>query len=220
MMTNIKPQPIGAARFVPASRSLPMLQKAAASCQGCDLYCNATQTVFGQGPSDAIAMFVGEQPGDQEDLAGQPFVGPAGKLLDEVLRDVGIDRSLCYVTNAVKHFKFEQRGHRRIHAKPSAREMSACKPWLLAEIETIKPRMIIALGATAAQTMLGPEFRITRRRGEIITNSSLVPWFMATLHPSALLRIPDPLLREQSQRQFVEDLKNAAEEIHKQTGER
>jgi probable DNA metabolism protein len=216
MMAKVIPNAVGASQFVPKNRQLSVLREAATSCKGCDLHCNATQTVFGEGPAHAIAMFVGEQPGDQEDRAGHPFVGPAGQLLDEALEAAGIDRKLCYVTNAVKHFKFEQRGTRRIHSKPNAREMSACKPWLLAEIETVKPNMIIALGATAAQTMTGPQFRITRSRGEIFTDTQLAPWFMATLHPSALLRIPDPVLREQSHRQFIGDLTTAAAEIRLQ----
>jgi probable DNA metabolism protein len=202
-----------AAEFVPDTTSLTVLGNASKTCKGCDLYCNATQTVFGQGPAHAVAMFVGEQPGDQEDLAGKPFVGPAGKLLDEALEKVGIDRSGLYVTNAVKHFKFEQRGKRRIHSKPSAREMSACKPWLKAEIEIIKPKMIVALGATAAQSMMGPQFRITQSHGEVFEDTNWAPWFMATIHPSALLRIPDPVLREQTYKQFLEDLAIAAKQI-------
>jgi DNA polymerase len=162
-----------AAEFVPKTTKLPVLRKAARACKGCDLYCHATQTVFGAGPTDAVAMFVGEQPGDQEDLAGRPFVGPAGKLLDEAMAHVGIDRAQCYVTNAVKHFKFIPRGSRRIHSKPSSREIAACKPWLQAEVEIIKPHMIIALGATAAQAMMGPKFRITQSHGEVYKNT---PW--------------------------------------------
>jgi DNA polymerase len=196
-----------AAQFVPKTLELPVLRESIATCKGCELYCHATQPVFGEGPADAIAMFVGEQPGDQEDLAGKPFVGPAGQLLDEILQQVGIDRSACYVTNAVKHFKFETRGKRRIHSKPNAREMSACRPWLEAEIAAIKPRMIIALGATAAQTLMGPQFRITASRGKIFTQTQWSPWVMATIHPSALLRIPDPVLQRQTREQFVEDLR-------------
>ena len=202
-----------AAKFVPITTSLPVLRDASKSCKGCDLYCNATQTVFGQGPNHAFAMFVGEQPGDQEDLAGKPFVGPAGKLLDEALQKVGIDRAGLYVTNAVKHFKFEQRGQRRIHSKPSAREMSACKPWLKAEVEIIKPKMIVALGATAAQSMMGPQFRITQSHGQVFKDTDWAPWFMATIHPSALLRIPDPVLREQTYKEFLEDLAIASKHI-------
>jgi DNA polymerase len=205
-----------AAEFIPepANRSLPALTAAARGCKGCALYCHATQTVFGQGPGSAALMLVGEQPGDQEDLTGQPFMGPAGQLLDEVLGQVGIDRAQCYVTNAVKHFKFERRGTRRIHAKPSAREVVACKPWLEAEVQTLKPRMILALGATAAQSMLGPAFRITQNRGQVLHNTPWAPWFMATFHPSALLRIPDAKLREQSLQQFTEDLQKAADQLH------
>jgi DNA polymerase len=204
---------VSAADFVPPQRQLPVLRQAAASCQGCDLYCNATQTVFGQGPHNAIAMFVGEQPGDQEDLAGKPFVGPAGQLLDQALQKVGIDRSQLYVTNAVKHFKFEQRGARRIHSKPSAREVTACKPWLQAEVETIKPKMIVALGATAAGAIMGPQFRITQSHGKVFENTPWAKWFMATIHPSALLRIPDPVLKEKTYNEFLEDLAVAAEQL-------
>ena len=210
-----RPAASSAAAFVPQTRQLTVLSEAARACKGCDLYCNATQTVFGTGPSDARAMFVGEQPGDQEDLAGKPFIGPAGKLLNDALERVGIDRSQCYVTNAVKHFKFEPRGSRRIHAKPNAREINACKPWLEAEVAAIKPQLIIALGATAAQAMMGPQFRVTISRGQVFTDTKWASRLMATIHPSALLRIPDPTLREQSHRQFLEDLTIAAKEIAK-----
>jgi DNA polymerase len=202
-----------AAEFVPRTTKLPVLRKAAGACEGCDLYCHATQTVFGAGPADAVAMFVGEQPGDQEDRAGQPFVGPAGRLLDEALAQVGIDRALCYVTNAVKHFKFIPRGTRRIHSKPSSREIAACKPWLQAEVEIVKPHMVIALGATAAQAMMGPKFRITKSHGELIKDTQWAPVFMATIHPSAVLRMPDRDLREEARRQFLADLKIAAKAI-------
>src|SRR5437764_9334417 len=161
-----------AADFLPARITLPQLRAASENCHGCDLYCNATQVVFGEGPASARAMFVGEQPGDQEDLAGKPFVGPAGRLLDEGLEEAHIDRGEVYVTNAVKHFKFEQRGKRRIHSKPSARQVAACKPWLKAEVEVIRPDVIVALGATAAQAIFGSSFKVTQHRGEAIRDSS------------------------------------------------
>jgi DNA polymerase len=202
-----------AAAFVPATFELPVLREAAKACQGCDLYCHATQTVFGEGPTPAVAMLVGEQPGDQEDRAGRPFVGPAGQLLDQVLEQSGIDRSQCYVTNAVKHFKFEPRGKRRIHAKPGAREIHACAPWLEAEVAIVKPRILIALGATAAQAIMGPHFRVTQQHGKVIHAADRSTQFLATIHPSALLRIPDPALREQATEQFLDDLSVAAKFI-------
>ena len=205
---NCRPKATTAAEFIPHRKSLPVLRKAVQTCKGCDLYCRATQAVFGQGPTDAIAMFVGEQPGDQEDLAGKPFVGPAGKVLEEALEEVGIDRSQCYVTNAVKHFKFEQRGKRRIHSKPSAREIKACNPWLAVEAQIIKPKMIIALGATAAQAIIGPQIKVTRDHGHVFPDHPWAPWFMPTIHPSALLRIPDPDMKEKSRADFLNDLKN------------
>src|SRR4051812_44800510 len=152
--------------FLPKRVSLPALREASKSCEGCGLYKHAAQTVFGEGPVDARVMFVGEQPGDQEDVAGKPFVGPSGKMLDTFMDKVGIDRGVVYVTNAVKHFKFEVRGKRRIHAKPSAREVTACKPWLKAEVECVKPDVIVALGATAAQAIMGPKFKVTQSRGQ------------------------------------------------------
>ncbi len=179
-----------AAEFLPAKIALPQLKAAATSCRGCAIHCNATQTVFGDGPAHAKIMFVGEQPGDQEDRQGKPFVGPAGQLLDEVLIDVGIPRDQAYVTNAVKHFKWEPRGKRRLHATPSAREVTACKPWLMAEIEAIKPQLIVALGATAARSLFGNQFRVLKQRGQPI-ESPLAPVCIATIHPSAILRTPD-----------------------------
>src|SRR5262245_1138934 len=161
--------------FLPKKLSFPALRDAAKSCEGCDLYTHATQTVFGEGPADARVMFVGEQPGDQEDKAGKPFVGPAGAMLDKALEKVGIDRSLVYVTNAVKHFKFEQRGKRRIHSKPSARQVAACKPWLKAEVEVVRPDVLVALGATAAQAIFGSSFKVTQRRGEAIRDNTWAP---------------------------------------------
>ena len=201
-----------AAEFVPATTSLSVLREASQGCRGCQLYCNATQTVFGEGPKDAIVMFVGEQPGDKEDLAGKPFVGPAGQILNEGMEQAGIARDEAYVTNSVKHFKFEPRGTRRIHAKPSAREIAACRPWLEAEIKLIQPQMIVCLGATAAQSLLGPAFRITKQRGELI-KSDWAPWVMATYHPSAILRVPDDTMREQMHAAFREDLRKAAQQL-------
>jgi probable DNA metabolism protein len=206
------PTAASAAPFVPAARELPVLARAAAKCQGCKLYCDATQVVFGEGPPDARVMFVGEQPGDQEDRAGKPFVGPAGKLLDDAMREAGVSRDVVYVTNAVKHFKFEPRGTRRIHAKPSAREVGACRPWLEAEIETVKPEMIVCLGATAAQSLMGAGFRITQHRGEVL-KTAWAPWLLATSHPSAILRVPDRAMREQSYAQLVADLKLVARKL-------
>jgi uracil-DNA glycosylase len=199
--------------FLPERITLPALTKAAAGCRGCPLYKDATQAVFGEGPTHASVMFVGEQPGDQEDLAGKPFVGPAGKILDQVLDEVGIDRSEVYVTNAVKHFKWEPRGTRRIHSKPSAREMAACKPWLTAELQVVKPQMLVCLGATAAQDLFGPKFRITRERGKIMEDTGIAPMVMATVHPSSILRAPDHEAREKARREFTEDLAKAAKHL-------
>jgi len=197
----------GAEAFLPARITLPTLARASTACKGCELYKHATQTVFGEGPKDAHVMFVGEQPGDQEDRQGKPFVGPSGKLFDSILEKVGIDRSKVYVTNAVKHFKFEQRGKRRIHSKPSAREVTACKPWLKAEVEVLRPDVIVALGATAAQAMLGSSFKVTQHRGEAIKNTAWAPCVMATVHPSSLLRAPDEAARRAAIAGFEQDLR-------------
>jgi uracil-DNA glycosylase family protein len=194
-----------AADFLPKDRTLPALRKAAKGCRGCHLWQRATQTVFGAGPSSSRVMLVGEQPGHEEDLAGAPFVGPAGRILDRALEDVGIDRRQVYVTNVVKHFKWEAKGKRRIHAKPSQLEVSACRPWLEAELEVVKPAALVCLGATAAQALLGPKFRVTRQRGEWIS----VRWashVMATVHPSAILRAPDEEARHAEMERFVADL--------------
>ena len=214
-----KPAAKSAAQFVPPTLELPVLRRAAAGCQGCDLYCHATQTVFGEGPETAGVMFVGEQPGDKEDVAGHPFVGPAGQMFNQGLDDAGIDRGEAYVTNAVKHFKFEQQGSRRIHAKPSAREMSACRPWLEAEIAAVRPKLIVCLGATAAQTLMGPAFRITTGRGQIFTDQPWAPAVIATNHPSAILRTPDPDMREAAYQHFVSDLKIVREQMSQITRE-
>ncbi len=199
--------------FLPTKLSLPALRDASKACEGCDLYKYATQTVFGEGPAGARVMFVGEQPGDQEDKAGKPFVWPAGAMLDKTLDKVGIDRSLVYVTNAVKHFKFEQRGKRRIHSKPSARQIAACKPWLKAEVEVIRPDVIVALGATAAQAMLGPQFRVTQHRGEPMRDTTWGPCVIATVHPSSLLRAPDEAARREAIAAFERDLRAVKKEM-------
>jgi len=199
--------------FMPEKISLPTLTEAAAGCRGCDLYKRGTQTVFGEGPRTARVMFVGEQPGDQEDKAGHPFVGPAGNLLNSMLEKVGIDRLEVYVTNAVKHFKWEPRGKRRIHSKPSARQVTACKPWLKAEVEVVKPDVIVALGATAAQAMLGNNFKVTQGRGKPIDDSTWAPCVIATVHPSSLLRAPDEAARHEAFRLFERDLKVVKEQM-------
>ena len=199
--------------LIPPKPSISTLREAASHCQACDLWKSATQTVFGEGgsPKPRI-MFVGEQPGDQEDIQGRPFVGPAGKLLDKALAKAGIDRNDAYVTNAVKHFKWEPRGKRRIHKKPNSTEIAACRPWLETEIALIKPDVIVALGATAAQSLLGPQFRVTKQRGEFIP-STLAPYVMATVHPSSILRAPDDETRQLELRRFVDDLKKLAKVI-------
>jgi DNA polymerase len=199
-----------AAGLIPNEPNVEELRKAAAECTACPLYANATQTVFGEGPEQARVMFVGEQPGDSEDLAGHPFVGPAGKLLDRCMKEAGIDRSRAYVTNAVKHFKWVPRGTRRIHSKPSSMEIAACFPWLEAEIAAVKPRVVVALGATAAQALFGKAFRVTKERGRLIP-SRFAPYALATVHPSSLLRAPDEESRHREMRLFVEDLKKIAE---------
>jgi uracil-DNA glycosylase len=196
--------------------SLPSLRQAAASCKACDLWKTATQTVFGEGSSHASIMMVGEQPGDLEDRAGRPFVGPAGKLLDQALSEAGIDRSDVYVTNVVKHFKWSpaERGKRRIHVKPRDSEIQACRPWLDAELAVVKPKILVCLGATAAQSLLGKEFRVSRQRGEII-ESPLAPHVVATVHPSSILRAQDDESRHSQMRAFVQDLKHIAQFIKK-----
>ena len=200
-----------AADLIPASPTLATLQLSAHTCKACDLWRNATQTVFGEGPSPARVMFVGEQPGDSEDKAGHPFVGPAGRLLDEVLIEVGIDRSEVYVTNVVKHFKWiaAQRGKRRIHKKPRHSEIEACRPWLDAELQVVRPEVLVCLGASAAQALLGKDFRVSRERGTLM-KSQLAPYIMATVHPSTILRAPDSKAREQQRREFVRDLKKVS----------
>jgi DNA polymerase len=189
--------------------SLKAVREAAAHCTACDLYKNATQTVFGEGSPQAEIIFVGEQPGDQEDLAGKPFVGPAGRLLDKALEEAGIDRKLAYVTNVVKHFKWQPRGKRRIHQKPNAAEIAACRPWLDAELALVKPKVLVCLGATAAQALIGRQFRVSKDRG-VPVESDLAPVVMATVHPSSILRSDD---REAEMAMFVEDLRRVAEAL-------
>ncbi len=198
-----------AATLVPPNPTLPRLVQAAANCRACDLWKCGTQTVFGEGSPGARVMFVGEQPGDREDRAGRPLVGPAGALLDKALAEAGIDRKLVYVTNAVKHFKWEPRGKRRIHKKPNALEIAACRPWLDAEIEVVRPEVVVCLGATAAQALLGKNFKVTQRRGELIA-SDLAPFVTATVHPSSILRARDDESRHAEYARFVSDLKKIA----------
>jgi len=193
---------------VPATSSLAVLEKAARACTACHLYKHATQTVFGEGRKGATLLLLGEQPGDQEDLAGRPFVGPAGKILDRALAEAGIKRDEVYVTNTVKHFKWEPRGKRRIHKKPNSREIAACRPWLEAELRLVRPKLLVCLGATAAQAILGPSFRVTRERGKIL-ESEIAPRVLATVHPSSLLRQPDEESREREYVRFVADLRAA-----------
>jgi uracil-DNA glycosylase len=199
---------LSAAAFLPSRLSLASLKRAAASCEGCELYRRATQTVFGEGSARAKIVFVGEQPGDVEDREGHPFVGPAGRLLDSMLQECGIDRDTVYVTNAVKHFKWEPRGKRRLHAKPSAREMAACRPWLDAELRVVKPKLVVCLGATAAQQLMGLKFRITRERGKVIAGPNALS-ILTTYHPSAVLRAPDDQ-RAKMREEVLADLKRAA----------
>jgi len=199
-----------AAALIPNEPDTERLREAAAGCTACPLYEKATQTVFGEGPERAVIMFIGEQPGDAEDLAGHPFVGPAGRLLDRCMKEAGVDRARAYVTNAVKHFKWVPRGTRRIHSKPNSMEIAACFPWLEAEIATVKPRVVVALGATAAQALFGRAFRVTRDRGRPIP-SRWAPCALATVHPSALLRAPDEETRRREIAHFIADLKAVAE---------
>jgi uracil-DNA glycosylase len=199
-----------AAALIPNDPNLDRLREAAAECTACPLYRNATQTVFGEGPDGARIMFVGEQPGDSEDIAGRPFVGGAGKLLDRCLVAAGIDRGRVYVTNAVKHFKWVPRGTRRIHSKPGSMEIAACFPWLEAEIAAVKPRVVVALGATAGQALFGKAFRVTRDRGRPI-RSTWAALALATVHPSSLLRAPDEESRHRETERFIADLKKAAD---------
>ncbi|HEY5405301.1 MAG TPA: UdgX family uracil-DNA binding protein [Pyrinomonadaceae bacterium] len=208
-MTTRKSENTSADDLIPKQLTFLSLKAAAAECKACDLWKKGTQTVFGEGRRRANVIFVGEQPGNEEDLTGKPFVGPAGRLFDEALSEAGIDRKQTYVTNVVKHFKWEPRGKRRIHKKPNAVEINACRPWLEAEIALVKPQVIVALGATAAQALLGPKFRVTKQRGKFL-ESTLAPYIMATVHPSSILRAPDDETRRLEYRHFVNDLKKLA----------
>jgi len=199
---------VGAEEFLPDQLSLESLQEAAEGCRGCDLWQNATQTVFGQGAAKATMMLVGEQPGDREDIEGKPFVGPAGRVLDEGLEAAGIARDRVYVTNAVKHFRWVKRGKRRLHQKPNSQQIRACRPWLDAELKTVRPHLIVLMGATAAQAVLGPTFRVTQHRGKRLDTPLGVP-AVATVHPSSILRAPDDAAREEAMRAFIADLKSA-----------
>jgi uracil-DNA glycosylase len=200
--------------LIPDRPSLKSVRETAQQCKACDLYKRGTQTVFGEGPRHAEVMMVGEQPGDAEDLAGHPFVGPAGKLLDRALAEAGIDRATVYVTNVVKHFKWEPRGKRRIHAKPNGAEIAACRPWLDTEIALVKPRVIVLLGATAAQAVLGRAFKVSQQRGSFVP-SPIAPRVTATVHPSSILRAPDDDSRRAEMARFVADLKRVAAELGK-----
>ena len=205
-------EPNDATPFLPERRSLKALREASQGCRGCHLWENATQTVFGEGRKGARLMLVGEQPGDREDREGHPFVGPAGRELDRGLEAAGIERAEAYVTNVVKHFKFEERGRRRIHATPKRFEIDACKPWLEEELRVVEPQAIILLGATAAKAILGTSFRVTKQRGELL-DSDLAPVVSATIHPSAILRAPDDATRESERRSFAADLANVAKAL-------
>jgi uracil-DNA glycosylase len=210
----------GSARdFLPAQEELPQLAEAVQHCRGCGIYLNATQAVFGEGAAGSPIMLVGEQPGDKEDLAGHPFVGPAGALLDEALERAGIDRAQTYVTNVVKHFKWKRSftaagtpAKRRLHDRPNAYEVRACRPWLEAEIRQVRPRVVVLLGTTAAQALLGPTFRVTRQRGQFVKTAEGV-WLTATLHPSSVLRAPDEYARQQEMGQLVADLQLVADRL-------
>jgi uracil-DNA glycosylase len=203
---------VSAADFLPERRTLPSLREAAAGCRGCRLYANATQTVFSEGTANAEVILVGEVPGDREDIEGKPFVGPAGRLLNECLEEVGIDVKKAYVTNVVKHFKFVRRGKRRIHKKPGAEEIQACMPWLDAELQVVKPKALVCLGATAAQALLGRQFRVTRSRGQFV-ESELAPLVTATVHPSSILRAPDEESRRLERKRFCADLAKVARKL-------
>jgi len=202
-----------ALNFFPDEIGYESLRLAASGCEGCDLYLNATQTVFGEGQiENPDILFVGEQPGDEEDIIGQPFIGPAGRLFNRALLDAGIDRDRCYVTNTVKHFKWKPQGKRRLHEKPKAREVSACLPWLAAEMEVVKPRILVCLGATAAQALLGNDFRVTTDRGQWLI-SPMAERVLATIHPSAILRAGSSEDRDMEYKKFVADLRTVAREV-------
>jgi uracil-DNA glycosylase family protein len=211
---GLEPQPEPGHRYpeIPETKSLGAWREAAAHCQACDLWKNATQTVFGEGRRSAAVVFVGEQPGDKEDLAGKPFVGPAGRILDEALAAAGIDRATVYVTNAVKHFKWRAVGKRRLHEKPNRSEIAACRLWLDAELAILKPQVVVCLGATAAQALISSRFKVTKERGKLIP-SKLAPHLMATVHPSSILRAPDEESRAKVMKLFIADLRAVAKVI-------
>jgi len=217
VVTRVKPYAESAASYIPERPTLEKVRAASKGCKACWLWTLGTQTVFGEGPRQADVMFIGEQPGDQEDKAGRPFVGPAGKLLDRALDEAGIDRTTVYVTNAVKHFKWERTGRstRRIHKKPNDAEIRACRPWLDAEIALVRPRVIVTLGATASQALLGKQFRVTKDRGKAIA-SPLAEAIFATVHPSAVLRAPDPAARGLAEKELVADLTQVARHLQAQ----
>jgi DNA polymerase len=201
-----------ASDFLPERRSLPALAKAARACRGCALYAGATQTVFGEGSAAASIVLIGETPGDQEDRQGRPFVGPAGRLMDEALEQAGIDRNQVYVTNAVKHFKYILRGKRRLHQKPTVIEISACRPWLVAELESVRPKVIVCLGATAAQALLGKQFRLTKEFGNFHV-TEWAPYTIATYHPAAVLRAPDEQARHAMHEELFHTLQLSAKKL-------
>jgi DNA polymerase len=210
-----RPLEISAADFLPSRHDLASLRRAARKCEGCPLFANATQTVFGEGPAKARVVMIGEQPGDAEDRDGRPFVGPAGKLLDKMLTEAGIPRTTVYVTNAVKHFKWTPRGTRRLHAKPSSREIMACRPWLEAELAELQSPLLVCLGATAAQSLFGSSFKLTRQRGKPFA-SDWAEWTLATYHPSAILRAMQIDGGDEIRRSFVADLKLIAKQLRRQ----
>jgi uracil-DNA glycosylase family protein len=211
-MGNVAGGEGAAVDLFPERPTVQTLKEAAAGCRACRLWRDATQTVFGEGTRAAEVMLVGEQPGDREDLAGRPFVGPAGRLLDQALEEAGIDRRKVYVTNVVKHFKFTRRGKRRIHKRPAADEIAACRPWLVAELDVVRPRVLVCLGATAAQALLGRTFRVTKQRGQFV-ESELAPLVTATIHPSAILRAPDDATRREEMEALVRDLSLVAQQL-------
>jgi uracil-DNA glycosylase len=196
---------------------IQQLKEAVRECQACDLYLHAQQAVFGEGPESASVVLIGEQPGDEEDRSGRPFVGPAGRLLDRALRDAGMERSSIYITNAVKHFKFEERGKRRLHKKPNGVEIRACRPWLAAEMGVVRPRVLVCLGATAAQTVFGAAYRLTKERGQFVRHP-WAPHATSTIHPSAILRMPDAGERDAEYARFVADLKLVRERLSEGAG--
>ena len=203
---------VGAEEFIPDQLTLESLREAASGCRGCDLWEDATQTVFGDGAKHANVMLIGEQPGDREDIEGKPFVGPAGRILDEGLEAAQIARASVYVTNAVKHFRFTRRGKRRLHEKPNSQQVRACRPWLQAEVETVRPSLLVLLGATAAQSLLGPTFRVTQHRGKVIPTPLGIP-AVATVHPSSILRAPDDAAREEAMAAFIGDLRSVKRQL-------